>query len=141
MRICPRHSYLAAVGLIVGGTVLLSVGFSQAEPKGGQVLRHIVLYKFKDSVKPAEVQEVVDAFVGLRGKIDSIVALESGTNVSPEGKSEGLTHCFVVTFRDEAARDAYLKHPAHQDYVKIVRDRREKVVVFDFWAPAPAPGK
>jgi Stress responsive A/B Barrel Domain len=97
------------------------------------VLRHIVLYKFKDDLKPVEVQEIVDAFAALPKKIDGIVAFEHGTNVSPEGKSEGLTHAFVVSFRDEKARDAYLAHPAHQEYVKLVRDRREKVVVFDYW--------
>lgn len=97
------------------------------------MLRHVVLYKFKDDLKPAQVQEVIDAFAGLPGKIDTIVDFEHGTNVSPEGKSEGLTHAFVVTFRDEAGRDAYLVHPAHLAYVEVVRDKREKVVVFDYW--------
>src|SRR5690242_20422567 len=27
-----------------------------------KVLRHIVMYKFKDDVKPAQIQEVIDAF-------------------------------------------------------------------------------
>lgn len=99
-----------------------------------QVLRHVVLYKFKPEVSKAQLQEVIDAFAGLPAKIDTIVGFEHGMNVSPEGKSEGLTHAFVVTFRDEAGRDAYLKHPAHQTYVNVVRDRREKVIVFDYWA-------
>ena len=99
-----------------------------------RVLRHIVLYKFKDDASAAQVQEVIDTFAALPQKIDGIVGFEHGTNVSPEGKSEGLTHVFVVSFRDEKARDAYLVHPAHQAYVNVVRDRREKVVVFDYWA-------
>lgn len=104
----------------------------QANPAARR-LRHIVLYKFKDDLRPAQVQEVIDAFAGLPKKIDGIVGFEHGTNVSPEGKSDGLTHIFVVTFRDEQARDAYLKHPAHDAYVQVVKDRREKVVVFDYW--------
>ena len=51
------------------------------------------------------------------------------------GKSEGFTHIFVVTFKNEADRDAYIAHPAHEEFVKVVRDRREKVVVIDYWAP------
>src|SRR6185437_5021404 len=102
--------------------------------KGAKVLRHIVMYKFKDSITPAQVQEVVAAFSGLPSKVDTIIGYEHGTNVSPEGKSEGLTHVFVVTFRDEAGRDKYLTHPAHLAYVQVVKDRREKVIVFDFWA-------
>jgi hypothetical protein len=99
-----------------------------------KVLRHIVLYKFKEGLPPGEVQQIIDAFAGLPAKIDTIVDFEWGTNVSPEGKSEGLTHAFVVTFRDEAGRDVYLKHPAHLAYVDVVKNRREKVVVFDYWA-------
>src|SRR5262249_41242019 len=104
-----------------------------AADKPAKVLRHIVLYKFKDSVQPAHLREISAAFSALPKKIDGIVGFEHGTNVSPEGKSDGLTYVFVVSFKDEAARDAYLVHPAHKDYVKMVGDRREKVVVFDYW--------
>jgi hypothetical protein len=98
-----------------------------------KLLRHIVMYKFKDGLPGAQLQEVIDAFGGLPKKIDTIVGYEAGTNVSPEGKSEGFTHVFVVTFKTAADRDAYLVHPAHQAYVQVVKDRREKVIVFDFW--------
>lgn len=100
----------------------------------GKVLRHVVMYKFKDSTTPAQVQEVVEAFAGLPKKIDTIIGFEHGTNVSMEGKSEGFTHVFVVTFKDEAGRETYLKHPAHDAYVLVVKEKREKVVVFDYWA-------
>jgi hypothetical protein len=121
-----------AVACLLGGTLI--AWQAQAAGGGGKVLRHIVLYKFKDDLAPRQLQEVIDAFSALPGKIDTIVGFEHGTNVSPEGKSAGLTHAFVVSFRDEAGRDAYLKHPAHQQYVEIVKDRRENVVVFDYWA-------
>jgi len=112
-----------------------------AEEKSEKVLRHIVLYKFKDGISKQQVQEVIDAFSGLPKKIDTIIGFEHGENVSPEGKSEGLTYAFVVTFRDEAGRDVYLKHPAHDAYVQVVKDKREKVVVFDYWADATKAAK
>lgn len=99
-----------------------------------KVLRHVVMYKFKDAVPAAQVQEVVDTFAGLPKKINTIVGFEAGTNVSQEGKSDGFTHAFVVTFKNEADLAAYLVHPAHEAYVQVVRDRREKVIVFDYWA-------
>jgi len=108
---------------------------SAADPSA-RVLRHLVLYKFRDDASAAQVQEVVDAFTALPRQIDGIVAFEAGANTSAEGKSEGMTHCFQVTFRDQAALDAYLKHPAHDRYVQVVKPRREKVLVFDYWAPA-----
>ena len=72
--------------------------------------------------------------------VDTIIGFEHGTNVSKEGKSEGFTHCFVVTFRDEKSLATYLDHPAHAEYVQVVRDKRDKVVVFDYWANEPAKG-
>jgi hypothetical protein len=104
-----------------------------AAPKKG-LLRHVVLFKFKAEVTPAQAQEVADAFAALPKKIDAIVGFEWGTDVSVENKSEGLTHGFVVTFKDEKGRDEYLPHPAHQEFVKLVGPRVEKVIVFDYWA-------
>lgn len=117
-----------AAALAAVPVLALALGPSQ------RVLRHIVLYKFKDSVSPAGVAEVVSAFARLPKQIPEIIGFEHGTNASQEQKSEGFTHVFVVTFRDERGRDAYLAHPAHAEYVKVVRDRRDKVIVFDYWA-------
>ncbi len=97
------------------------------------VLRHVVLFKFKPEVTEAQVAEVVAAFGGLSEKIDSIVDFEYGTDVSVENKAEGFTHCFLVTFRSTADRDAYLPHPAHGEFVKLVGPRLEKVLVIDYW--------
>ncbi len=35
-------------------------------------------------------------------------------NISPEGLGQGFRDGFMMDFRDEAARDAYLIHPEHQ---------------------------
>jgi heme-degrading monooxygenase HmoA len=105
-----------------------------AAAEEGKVLRHIVMYQFKPETTPAQIQEVIDAFRGLPKKIDKIIGFEAGANVSQEAKSEGFTHVFVVTFKNEADLAAYLIHPAHEAYVKVVKDKREKVVVFDYWA-------
>jgi hypothetical protein len=121
------------ISSILALTLMLPGPLTAADPPA-KVLRHVVMYKFKDSATPGQVQEVVDAFAGLPKKIDAILDFEHGTNVSGEGKSEGFTHVFVVTFRDEAGLSAYLKHPAHDAYVQVVKDKREKVVVFDYWA-------
>ena len=136
-----RLSLLLLAGTVCGlllagnlGTFRMAHSQQPGGSKQGQVLRHIVMYKFKDDQTKAQIQEVIDAFAGLPKKIDTIIGFENGTNVSPEGKSEGFTHCFVVTFKNEQDRDAYLKHPAYDDYVKVVKDRREKVIVFDYWA-------
>lgn len=102
-----------------------------ADPSGGS-LRHVVLFKFKDGTSPEQVQQVVDAFRALPKKIDAIQDFEYGTDVSVENKQQGFTHCFLVTFRDEQGRDAYLPHPAHKEFGTLVRPLLDKVLVFDF---------
>jgi lysophospholipase L1-like esterase len=99
-----------------------------------KALRHVVLFKFKPEVTVAEVQEVVTAFAALKGKIQEVEDFEWGTDVSVENLAAGFTHCFFVTFQDSAARDAYLPHPAHQEFVKLVGPRIDKVLVVDYWA-------
>lgn len=128
--------WILALGLTCGAAMAFmnSKAITEAADPPKHVLRHMVLYKFKDGLEPAKIQEVVDAFAGLPKKINTIIGFEHGTNVSNEGKSEGFTHCFVVTFRDEKGLATYLDHPAHQEYVQVVRDKRDKVVVFDYWA-------
>lgn len=99
----------------------------------GKKLRHVVLFKFKDEVKPDQVQEVVTAFSALPGKINTIIDFETGTDVSVEMKADGFTHAFLVTFANEKGREIYLPHPDHQEFVKLVGPRIDKVLVFDYW--------
>lgn len=99
-----------------------------------KLLRHVVLFKFKDDVSEEQVKEVVDAFSALPDKIDTIVDYEHGTDVSVENKAAGFTHGFVVSFEDEKGRDTYLPHAAHQEFVKLVGPRLEDVLVFDYYA-------
>lgn len=134
--ISRRLSLGSLFGLAAAALAWQSNNQARAQKTKGRVLRHLVLYKFKDTCTPAEVQEVIDTFAGLPKQIDTIISFECGPNVSTEGKSDGLTQAFLVTFRDEAGRDVYLKHPAHDAYVNVVRSRRERVIVFDYWADA-----
>jgi len=99
----------------------------------GRILRHVVLFKFKDDATPEQVQEVVAAFGALKSKIDTIDDYEWGTDVGVENLAAGFTHCFVVTFRDAAGRDIYLPHPAHEEFKKFVGPRLDKVLVVDYW--------
>lgn len=99
-----------------------------------KLLRHVVLFAFKDSAAPAQIREIEQAFAALPGQIPEIHGFEWGTDVSVEGLSQGFTHCFVVTFLSEQARDAYLPHPAHQEFGVLLRPHLEQVLVIDYWS-------
>jgi hypothetical protein len=81
-----------------------------------------------------DVERIALAFTALPSQIDGIIDFEWGSNVSIEGKADGFTHCFFVTFRDEAARNAYLPHPAHTAFGQLLRGHLDKVLVLDYWA-------
>ncbi|HSI70883.1 MAG TPA: Dabb family protein [Gillisia sp.] len=104
-----------------------------AKKQTEKVLRHVVLFKFKDSATDADIQQIVEAFKELPHKIDGILDFEWGTDVSTEGLADGFTHCFFVTFEDEDARDAYLPHPDHEAFGSIVGPHLDKVLVIDYW--------
>jgi len=101
--------------------------------KPAKMLRHVVLFKFKDGTTPEKIKEVEKSFASLPGKIDVIKGFEAGTNVSVENRSEGFTHCFVVTFLNEDGRNTYLNHPAHNEFGKSLGGCLDKVLVVDYW--------
>lgn len=123
------------LGVLLVGAVTLAGFAARAEtPQPAAVLRHVVLFKFKDDAKPEQIRAVESDFRALKGKIPSVQALEWGTDVSPEGLAQGYTHCFFVTFADAKARDAYLPHAAHQEFVKVLKPVLDKVLVIDYVA-------
>jgi quinol monooxygenase YgiN len=103
-------------------------------------LRHIVLFGFKETASPAEIDEIVARFRTLQQQVPGIEAFEWGVDNSPEGLSQGHSHAFTLTFASEAARDAYLPHPKHQAFVQWVGPFIKKALVVDYWARADLAG-
>jgi len=114
----------------VAQQMLGAIGMGSATASSN--VRHIVLFKFKDDAPKEKVDEIVAAFGDLKNQISEIAEYEAGTNVSPENLEQGFTHCFVVTFKTIADRDAYLPHPAHKKFVELIEGKIDKVLVFDF---------
>jgi hypothetical protein len=106
-----------------------------AEPAGGKkVLYHVVSLKFNPDATPDQIKAVEQAFVALKTKIPGITSLNWGTNVSPEKHDKGFTHCFVLTFDTEQARNDYLPHPAHKAFGATLGPIMADVMVLDFWS-------
>ncbi len=130
---------LIACGLtlsVVLGLVIVAGGAkkpAEKDPNMGK-LRHVVMFKFKDGTKAEDIKKVEDAFRALPSKIDSIKGFEFGTNNSPEKHDKGFTHCFLLTFDDDAGRAVYLPHPAHKAFGKVLGPHVDKVLVVDYVA-------
>ena len=131
-----RHSQPSTSFLPQEQTLIKTIQTPQTEPESSpqRVLRHAVFFSFKESSSEADVQEVVDAFAALPKKIKAIIQFQSGTNNSPEGLGDGFTHCFLLTFQDEAGRSSYLPHPAHTgEFASTLRPHLKDVFVIDYW--------
>ena len=103
-------------------------------PAGGKKLFHVVSLKFKEGTSKEQIAEVEQAFAALKTQIPGVLTLDWGTNVSPEKRNAGFTHCFVLTFGSDTDRDAYLVHPAHKAFVKLAGAVLADVTVIDFWS-------
>lgn len=122
---------LLLLAVIAGAIAAVVVS---ATYKPAAMLRHVVLFKFKDSASADDIRKVETAFLSLPASIKEIKDIEWGINNSPEHLNQGLTHCFFLSFASEKDRDAYLPHPAHKAFGEILRPYLDKVVVLDYWA-------
>jgi len=101
----------------------------------GKPYRHVVLFKFRANASKETLKGIEGAFREFAGKLTFVTGFEWGLNSSPENLNHGYTHCFIVSFRDEAGRDAYLPHPLHKAFCENYLDPNlEEVCVVDFHA-------
>jgi hypothetical protein len=116
--------------VLIGVLAVVSLSFSSCggeTPKkeivmeNDSLLRHVVLFKFKDSTAKEDIKKVEVAFSALP------------SNNSPEGFNKGLTHCFFLTFKSEADRAIYLPHPDHKAFGDVLGPHLDDVVVVDYW--------
>ena len=98
------------------------------------MLRHLVLCTFSDDASETDLARIVEDFAQLKSSIEQIKYFEFGTNNSPENLNQGFTHCFNLTFNNEAERDVYLVHPAHLAFVERLKPWLAKVMVIDYFA-------
>jgi hypothetical protein len=95
-------------------------------------VRHVVHFKFKADADKAQIAKVIEEFAALKTKITVVESLEWGTDVSPEGLGKGYTHCWFLSFKNAADRDAYLVHPDHKAFVAILKPLLEDALVVDY---------
>src|SRR5438477_12097150 len=94
------------------------------------VLKHIVLFSFKESVAPAERAALLDAIRGLRAKVPSLRSLELGENISP-ARAQGYTHVLLETFDDREGLAAYAGHAEHLPVLARIREAASQLLAVD----------
>jgi hypothetical protein len=124
---------LLVCALTLAVATLAATSTGKAAEKKKTQLRHVVAFKFKADTAPAKIQEVETAFAALKTAIPQIQGFECGINNSPENLNKGCTHGFILSFKTEQDRDAYLVHPEHKKFGGLVGPILDDVFVIDFW--------
>jgi hypothetical protein len=96
------------------------------------MVQHIGMLQFKPGTSDAQVTGILQDLVRLKESVPGLVSFCAGPNHSPEGLDQGFTHGFIATFKDKAARDTYLDHPAHVKFKNAALPFVAHVVVVDF---------
>lgn len=133
-----RILFLLITTFVLNGCVSIAVKekstvTSQESMVNKNLLRHIVLFKFKEGTTEEELATIERTFADLPSKIPEIAAFEWGTNNSPEGLDKGFTHSFFVSFKSEEDRAIYLPHPEHKAFVAVATPYIDDVLVLDYW--------
>ncbi len=105
---------------LVTGSLLSLIAMAAFTIPSPRAVKHVVVFKYRSTATPAQITEVTEAFKALKNKIPGIISFEYGVNNSPENLNKGFTHVYLLTFKDAAARDAYLPHPEHKKFGELL---------------------
>lgn len=94
------------------------------------MIRHVVFFKFKPEVTPAERRAVLDELRSLPDKIDVIRSYEVGEDIlhSPRAWDAVL----IATYDDLGALDTYASHDDHVEVVLRLREICDAVGSVDY---------
>ncbi len=107
-RAALQHA-CAAVG---GGLLSASLPkAAKAQSESGGVF-HVFAFQWKQGTTDAQKDRARKDIAAFQGAIPGLLQTHVGPNISPRGK--GYTFGGIMQFKDEAALNAYVTHPAHQ---------------------------
>lgn len=92
------------------------------------MVKHIVLFKFKDK---ADIQPAVDALNALKGRIEGLLDLEVGTDFLHSERSFDIA--LTCTLKDREALDYYQDHPLHVPVKELIGRTKEASVACDYF--------
>ena len=102
----------------------LGISLGQNKFRQPKTLLHVVTVKWKTDSTPEQQMKAIEGVKTMAAKIPGITSVwVKKIKVQPYG--DGGT-VFAMEFKDQAALDAYAKHPAHDEWMKIYEPVREE---------------
>ena len=109
-----RRALLRNGCVAVGAITLSSVSLpeaARAETESASVF-HVFVFQWKQGTSEAQKDRAAREIAAFQGVIPGLLQTHVGPNLSPRGK--GYSFGAVMQFKDKAALEAYVQHPAHQ---------------------------
>jgi hypothetical protein len=85
------------------------------------MIKHIVMWKFKDEVPEADKLEMKRLLEALKGVAPTLLDIEVGLDVLGTDQSQDVV--LYSEFEDLAGLKAYAEHPEHLKVVEFVKPR------------------
>jgi antibiotic biosynthesis monooxygenase (ABM) superfamily enzyme len=114
MPMITRRTLLRSGGAAASAVALIPSSVPKAaaaEDRAGSVF-HVFAFQWKPSTTEAQKEKAARDIAAFQGQIPGLLETHVGPNISPRGK--GYTFGGIMQFKDKAALDAYVQHPAHQ---------------------------
>lgn len=99
-------------------------------PEGA--IRHVVLFAFKEGTPPDTQRAVEEAAQTMVAKVPGVRHFEWGTDLNNAARSEGFTHCMIMTFNTPEELQLYLPHPAHAAFKEEAMPHIARLLVLDY---------
>lgn len=91
---------------------------------------HIVMFKFKEENKEANLQLVKERLENLVNEIEPLQSMEVGIDFNKSERAMDL--CLYSKFEDKEGLKTYATHPAHLKVVEIIKELTLESKVVDY---------
>ncbi|OGT63532.1 MAG: hypothetical protein A3J38_01045 [Gammaproteobacteria bacterium RIFCSPHIGHO2_12_FULL_45_9] len=101
------------------------------------MLRHIVLYTYRDSCSDAEIADIYQELDRISSALPGRISYTWGKYQSHEGRNKGYTHALITDFIDEQARNLFIDDPlriefSQREVLPRMVNGVDSIVSFDF---------
>ena len=98
----------------------------------GKLIKHIVLYKFKDTISQDIIKHIVEKFESCKNQLEGITEIEFGENCSlKKHLDHGFNYGLFMTFEDVEVIKKYNELEEHKKVQEMMSQYQKDLLVFD----------
>jgi len=91
---------------------------------------HIVMFKFNDENKEANISKAKEMLNALESSVGTLDSIEVGLNFADEDRAMDLS--IITKFKDKEALNEYATHPEHLKVIEFIKQVVSYTKVVDY---------